>query len=100
MIIIKNYTKNLLYRSDLFEIYVICWNPNKNTPIHNHPENGCLMKILNGVLVEYEYNKQLNLTKKNIILEDDVKYIDNVIGYHQIFNDSKENYINTYLFAP
>ena len=45
--------------NELFEIIIISWNYNQKSPIHNHPENGCLMKILKGSLTEEKYNNKL-----------------------------------------
>jgi cysteine dioxygenase len=30
------YTRNLLYRDDLFEVMVICWKPGQKTTVHTH----------------------------------------------------------------
>jgi predicted metal-dependent enzyme (double-stranded beta helix superfamily) len=35
-----------------FEIYIICWKPMQLSPIHDHSENGCIMKVLDGSLKE------------------------------------------------
>ena len=52
-IIKKNtYNKNILYRNDNFEIILISWDKNICTNIHRHPENGCIMNILDGCLKE------------------------------------------------
>ena len=46
----------LVYQNDKFEIYVICWSNNCLSLIHNHPQRGCLMKILDGILEEELYS--------------------------------------------
>lgn len=30
------YTRNLLYRDELFEVMAICWKPGQHTPVHTH----------------------------------------------------------------
>lgn len=30
------YTRNLLYRDELFEVMAICWKPGQRTPVHTH----------------------------------------------------------------
>ena len=54
----NKYTRNLLYRDGEFEIFVICWNPNEESKIHNHSNRGCLMKTLQGELLNEVYTKK------------------------------------------
>ena len=51
-----HYTKNLVFRNDNFEIFVVCWSGKQGSYIHDHSENGCILKILKGRLTEYKYN--------------------------------------------
>ncbi len=39
------YNSSTLFRTDKFEIRLLCRKPLQETPRHPHPENGCLMKI-------------------------------------------------------
>jgi cysteine dioxygenase len=49
------YTRNLVYRDQLFEMMVICWKPGQKTPIHTH--NGQLgwMSIAQGEVAVHNY---------------------------------------------
>jgi cysteine dioxygenase len=49
------YTRNLIYRDDLFEIMTICWQPGQKTVVHTH--NGQLgwMMIQRGNLMVVDY---------------------------------------------
>lgn len=49
------YTRNLIYRDDLFEVLALCWLPGHKTPIHSH--NGQLgwMLTLQGEVAIHEY---------------------------------------------
>src|SRR5437879_2660100 len=44
------YTRVILseYSNDAFEFVLICWNKDQLSPIHDHPNNGCLLKVLQG----------------------------------------------------
>ena len=95
----EGYSRNLVYKSDKFDVYVICWSKNCLSLIHNHPERGCLMKILNGILEEELYNNELKKIKHTILLKDDVKYIDDNIGYHRITNNRKPS-ISLHIYSP
>ena len=52
-----NYNKIKLtkYCSDKFDVYLICWFTEQETKIHDHPEQGCWMKVLRGELHESAY---------------------------------------------
>jgi len=49
------YTRNLIYRDDLFEVMLLCWAPHQRTPIHSH--NGQLgwMTVERGALAVIDY---------------------------------------------
>ena len=42
------YRKNKVYSDDTIEVYIIIWLPGHGTKIHNHSENGCILKVLLG----------------------------------------------------
>jgi hypothetical protein len=44
-IVFKELQTNL-FPKDIYGMYLVVWNPYCETSIHNHPEGGCLMKIL------------------------------------------------------
>lgn len=50
------YTRNLIYRDDLFEVMVICWKPGQKTTIHTH--NGQLgwMDMPQGEVQVHNYH--------------------------------------------
>jgi cysteine dioxygenase len=49
------YTRNLIYRDDLFEVMTICWSPGQKTAIHTH--NGQLgwMTVSQGEVRTHEF---------------------------------------------
>jgi hypothetical protein len=50
-----SYSSKTLLRTETFEIRLLCWKPLQETPKHPHPQNGCLMKILEGKLIEEKF---------------------------------------------
>ena len=49
------YTRNLVFRDQLFEVMLICWPPGQRTPVHTH--NGQLgwMSVERGALAVVDY---------------------------------------------
>ena len=69
----NKYNSTTLYRNDYFEIRLLCWKPQQETPKHSHPKNGCLMKILEGKLIEEKFVNDSSI--KTVYKKDEVGYI-------------------------
>tara|TARA_B110000285_G_C14981269_1_gene541492 strand:+ start:329 stop:754 length:426 start_codon:yes stop_codon:yes gene_type:complete len=95
----EEYKKNLVYRDNNFEIFVVCWLPYQETKIHNHSDNGCLLKILEGNMVEDIYDKNFIFKENNNLIKDNVRYIDDSIGIHKMKNN-EENTISLHIYSP
>lgn len=63
------YTRNLIYRDDLFEVMAICWMPGQKTAIHSH--NGQLgwMSVPEGEVVvhNFKYMGCSNPERQNVV---------------------------------
>lgn len=46
----SHYTRNLIFKSDLFEIIAICWEVGQASGIHNHRGQNCWMAVPIGKL--------------------------------------------------
>ena len=46
----KHYTRNLIFRNELFELMAICWDVGQASPIHNHWDQSCWMAVPIGKL--------------------------------------------------
>lgn len=46
----NNYTRNLIFKNDLFELLAICWERGQASPIHNHHGQNCWMAMPVGKL--------------------------------------------------
>jgi hypothetical protein len=64
---LNGYNKYFIYSSDIFDIILIKWNKNCQSKIHDHPNKGCLLKILSGKLCEEVYDNKLNKIESNIL---------------------------------
>jgi len=97
----KNYIKDLIFRNDNFELFVVSWMPRKGSTIHDHSQNGCLFKILCGELVEERYSfTELKLQSSLLYKKDDIGYIENEKGLHKMLNKTNEIVISLHLYSP
>lgn len=46
----NHYTRNLIFKNDLFELIAICWEVSQASQIHNHHNQNCWMAIPTGRL--------------------------------------------------
>lgn len=93
-----NYKRKIIYRDINKEIIMIQWNKNARTPIHDHPENGCIFKLLCGKLKEYTYNHNEEIIGSKIVNKDDISYIDSAVGLHRIL--ALEESCSLHVYSP
>jgi len=93
------YYKELVYKNNLIEIFVITWSINESSKIHTHPDNGCLMKILYGSLTEEKYDNGLKLIQTNLLNRDKVSYIEGNKILHKIINQNKIS-VSLHIYSP
>lgn len=113
----KNYTRNLIATDDeTFTLLILCWNSGKYSPIHDHPCDGCWMRVCRGVVNEVRYRKEVECewggkgirgnqdydsnshstskssskfvcTMDSTFHEGDLTFIHDDIGYHKVSED-------------
>jgi len=97
----NKYNRIKLFSNKNFEVYLICWLENQESRIHNHPEQGCVLKLLEGSLEEQLFFKEdENLRKyreKNILLNT-VSYTHDIFGFHKI--KANENSVSIHVYSP
>ncbi|KAF8470544.1 cysteine dioxygenase [Kalaharituber pfeilii] len=114
----RNYTRNLVDEGNgKANLLILVWNPGKGSLIHDHANAHCIMKVLQGTLVETLYdwpNPEIvaqsgqsqttaNMTprKTTRLSENDVTYISDKIGLHRISNPDPERVaISLHLYTP
>ena len=50
-----HYTRNLIYKCDLFELLAVCWEAGQSSPVHNHQGQSCWMSVPIGRLAVQNY---------------------------------------------
>jgi predicted metal-dependent enzyme (double-stranded beta helix superfamily) len=102
----KNYTRNLIATDNqTFTLLLLCWNPQKCSPIHDHPCNGCWMRVLQGSINEKRYirddeNNLLVCSSDSTFCQGDETFINDTLGYHKIGNNGEELAISLHLYSP
>jgi cysteine dioxygenase len=110
----RNYTRNLVDKGNgKSNLLILVWNPGQGSPIHDHADAHCVMKILKGTLSETLYNVPVEVdqeadtrtpprvVKETVYQRNEVTYISDDIGLHKISNPSlKEAAVSLHLYTP
>lgn len=100
----SSYKRIRLYTSidKSIEFILICWKKGQKSPIHDHAENGCLMRILKGKIQETRYvvdgTGKLEKVGTGIYKKGFVGYIDNSLSYHEI--TPLEDTVSLHIYSP
>ena len=71
---------------------ILVWTPNKGSPVHDHADAHCLMKILKGTLKETRFDFPRNnatapqVIKEIVYQQGEVTYMADELGLHKISN--------------
>ncbi|TPX34265.1 cysteine dioxygenase [Synchytrium endobioticum] len=101
------YTRNLVDGGNgLFNLMVLCWGAGQVSPIHDHSNSHCIVKVLDGSLTEQRYEwpmyegHHMRVTQTFVHERDAVTYMHDKIGLHRIANLSDKPAISLHLYCP
>ena len=66
----RRYARNLVHKSDEFEIMIMCWNSGQRSSIHDHAGSLGGLKVLQGELTESLFAKAPNGMIKSLSSSD------------------------------
>lgn len=101
----KKYTRNLIACDDKFTLMLLCWNADRASPIHDHPCQGCWMRVAWGTLQESRYalDRETNTvvpTTTSVGVAGDVIYIDDSLGLHKVAALGGKPAASLHLYSP
>jgi len=97
----KPYTRNLISTDhETYTLLLLCWNPEKESPIHDHPCDGCWLQVLEGGIREVRYDRELNQVSQIDYCEGELSYITDNVGYHKVGNPTQQPAVTLHLYAP
>ena len=94
------YFKIHIYSNELIDMYIIIWPVNSVSGTHAHSEEGCILKMLDGEMEETIYTQSLQMVKTTQISTDEVSFITNDIGYHNMKNISDDISVSLHIYSP
>lgn len=101
----KSYTRNLIAANEHFALMALCWNPEKTSPIHDHPCKGCWMKVLAGTVRERRYERRAGEEALHCISDVSLSapgcvFMHDCMGLHSVGNAGSSPAVTLHLYAP
>ena len=102
----RSYTRNLIATDHVsYTLLLLCWNPGRFSPIHDHPCDGCWMRVLQGQVQECRYKNdsqdELICTQDKTYTEGGLVFIEDSLGYHKVGNPSgNQPAVTLHLYSP
>ncbi|MBY0369303.1 cysteine dioxygenase family protein [bacterium] len=100
------YARNLVWRTETYELLLLAWLGGQKACIHNHGGQRCWMTVAIGELTVRNY-KPLSLTKPQPeslgtpekYVQGDQVYIDDGLGWHSLENTTTKPTLTLHLYA-
>ncbi|KAI0177501.1 RmlC-like cupin domain-containing protein [Pestalotiopsis sp. NC0098] len=104
----RAYTRNLVDEGNgKSNLLVLVWTPGKGSPIHDHGNAHCLMKILRGSLTETRYDfpegtqpQEMKVKSRTTHDENAVAYMADELGLHRVSNEGSDFAVSLHLYTP
>ena len=96
------YQRNVIKKTEYFELVLICWKPGQKTQIHDHNGSDCAFLILEGISTESLYK----FDGDKLVVSEVRKYLPGEVcaagepDIHQISNEEETNLVNLHLYTP
>ncbi|KAL7950074.1 RmlC-like cupin domain-containing protein [Trichoderma barbatum] len=105
----RGYTRNLVDEGNgKSNLLVLVWSPGKGSPIHDHGNAHCVMKILRGELTETRYafpeknepEGLMTVISEKTYKENQVTYMADELGLHRVSNRGSDFAVSLHLYTP
>ena len=98
----EHYSRNLFRINDQLEMLVLCWEVHQGCPVHDHPVNGCLVRVMQSEVTEnvYKLNEEPEFLSNSILPEGGIAYKEGKTILHEIFNHSKKRAASIHIYSP
>ena len=97
------YTRNCIVKTDRYELILICWEKDQDTPIHSHGDQECWVFHVQGELQEVRYENDKNgipIPVNNSVLNDQgISYMNDDLGFHILKNTSDGQSVSLHLYV-
>lgn len=99
------YARNLIRRTELYELIVLCWSKGQRSPIHEHAGQRCWMGVLEGTVRETIYRVREDSLQPPAVgpsrefCAGGVAYIVDEMGWHRIEPVGEKPAVTLHLYS-
>jgi len=99
----EGYQRNIIKKTEFYELVAICWTPGQETLIHDHVGSDCAFRIVEGVSTETIY--KLNSQGFAVPIDARTYSAGEVCAaeepdIHRVSNDTEHELINVHVYTP
>lgn len=90
------YTRNCIARSDEYELLLLCWDKDQDTPIHCHNNQECWVYVVKGSFIEQRFveseeeDQAIELSESVHLEKEEVSYMNDDMGFHLLANTNSQ----------
>lgn len=99
----SSYRRNLVRRTPDYEALVLCWKPGQRSPIHDHAQSTCGVRVIEGVATEtrFEHDAEgrLRAAGTEEFFEGSAAGSQDA-DIHEIANEGESNLITLHVYSP
>jgi cysteine dioxygenase len=96
------YQRVVLFSRESYDIYLLCWLKGQASPIHDHPDNGCLLRVMEGQLDEQQFRVEpgdgLSPLGGGRLAAGDLSYLERQSVVHRI--EALTDTVSLHIYSP
>ena len=95
------YARNCIERTEHFELILLCWEAEQETPVHCHGGEECWVYVMDGKLEEthFQYeNDELITESIEVLSKGEKSFMCDDLGYHKLENTGGKRSISLHLY--
>ncbi len=99
-----SYTRNCIGRNEHYELLLLCWDAQQDTPVHCHNGEECWVYNLQGNFEEIRFDfkdeseEELIETSRETMQAKEISYMHDNMGFHSLHNRSKQRGMTLHLY--
>ena len=91
----QNYTRNLVAKTDRWELRLLCWRPGQSSSVHGHGRAACAFRILRGTATETVLGQRdRTFVPGNVVVETPANLV------HQVSNRGSDPLLSLHAYSP
>lgn len=99
----SGYRRNLVRRTDSYEMLVLCWAPGQRSPIHDHAQSTCGVRVVAGEATETRFEHDARGFLHPVAME---RFAEGSAAgsqdadIHEIANTTDDNLVTLHVYSP